>query len=93
MLSAPDVDAMDLIELAESEGCTAIVRHIAKCGAEVETENRFWRTLLHETEGKGGSGEGMPHPTRFVEMTGMDREGIGIKKHWIRPVEALALAP
>jgi hypothetical protein len=93
MLSAPDVDPMDLIELAQQEGCTPILRHIAKCGADVEPDNGFWMALLHETAGTVETEQGMPHPTRFIEMTGLDRGGIGIKRHWIRPVESLALAP
>jgi hypothetical protein len=93
MLSAPDVDASNLIALAISEGCGPILRHIAKCGAEVEPDNPFWEMLLDGTKGESQILEGMAHPTRLVEMTGMDRDGIGIKKHWVRPVESLALAP
>lgn len=93
MLSASDVDPADLIELAQREGCTRILRHIAKCGAEVEPDNGFWTALLHETTGSEEPDHDMPHPTRFIEMTGLDRVGIGIRRHWIRPVESLASAP
>jgi hypothetical protein len=94
MLSAPDVDALNLIDLAADEGCASILRHIAQCGAEVEPDSPFWERLLDGTETEEiETREGMPHLTRLVEMTGMDRDGIGIKRHWVRPVESMALAP
>lgn len=93
MLSAPGIDAETLIRLAAVEGCEALLRHIASCGAEVEPDNAFWKALLEGSQDEEGIREGMPHPTRFVEMTGMDRDGVGIKRRWVRPVESLALAP
>ena len=27
----------------------------------------------------------MPHPTRFVAMTGITRKGVGLVTQWIRP--------
>lgn len=93
MLSASDVNPADLIQLAQREGCMPILRHIAKCGVEVEPENGFWLALLDETTGIEVPDHGMPHPTRFIEMTGLERGGIGIRRHWVRPVESLALAP
>jgi hypothetical protein len=93
MLSAPDVDVSDLAALARREGCVNLVSHIAKCGSEVEPELGFWREILLELGEPSRDTTGLPHPTRFVEMTGINRGKIGIEKHWIRPVATLALAP
>lgn len=92
MLSAPDVEVTNLVSLALSELCGGIVHYIADCGHEVEPENEFWTCLRRELSSHGYVATEMPHPTRFIELTGITRGKIGIKKHWVRPIHALALA-
>lgn len=93
MLSAQDVDPSSLASLAQAEHCAEILKYIAKCGADVEPENDFWRAILGNLEGSELPTHGMPHPTRFIEMTGITRGNVGLQKHWIRPAEFLASAP
>lgn len=92
MLSAPDVEAEDLVALALQEGCGDIACYIARCGSEVEPSNPFWVLLQTGLAGCEFDEHQMPHPTRFIEMTGVNRGKIGIQKHWVRPIATLALA-
>jgi hypothetical protein len=93
MLSALDVEADTVAELAKVERCETLVSYIAKCGAEVEPENPFWKMITDQLGSFTGDVHQMPHPTRFIEMTGITRGKIGIQKHWVRPAPALAMAP
>lgn len=85
VLSSPEVKAAELAVLAEQEGCAPLVRHIAACGGAVEPDNPFWTELGGLLEGHTFDIHAMPHPTRFIEMTGITRGRVGIQKHWIRP--------
>ena len=90
VLSAPDVDVSILADLAEKEGCAGLVRYIAECGRKYEPDSLFWQNLiarLRDAEIPSGS---LPHPTRFIEMTGMIRGKVGFFTHWIRPIPAMA---
>jgi hypothetical protein len=84
VLGAPDVRSDDVITLAVRERCTDIVRHIALSGCRFEPENTFWKTLLDRLPKVTSDANKYPHPTRFVEMTGIDRGKIGISTRWIR---------
>jgi hypothetical protein len=58
-----------------------------------EPENPYWRYLLGRLPDAPAIEEGvMPHPTRFVSMTGMTRAGMRPVTVWIRPRRDLALA-
>ncbi len=92
MLSAPDVNVHHLAALAIEEQCPGIVHYIARCASSVEPEKTEWKQLQVLLASYSCSPEGMPHPTRFIEMTGITRGKVGIVKHWVRPVEALALS-
>lgn len=92
MLSAPDVEVAALAALSVAERCGGIVHYIADCGHEVEPENEYWMRLRSELSTHVYEATEMPHPTRFIEMTGVTRGKIGIEKHWVRPIPALALA-
>jgi hypothetical protein len=85
MLSADDVDVSDLASLAEAEQCGETVHYIADCGHQVEPENEFWIELRSALSSHRYDVEKMPHPTRFIEMTGITRGKVGIQKHWVRP--------
>ena len=87
MLAAEGNRPESIASLALRERCEAMVRHIASCGHEVEPENPFWEKLLGLLP--AGDSEPLPdtlpHPTRFVAMTGITRNGVGNLKQWIRP--------
>ena len=93
MLGATGNDPESLAWLAVAERCEPQVRYIARAAMGFEPENSFWSHLLallpDMPEPKDGV---MPHPTRFVSMTGMTRAGVQHVTVWIRPRLALALA-
>jgi hypothetical protein len=87
MLAAEGNRPESIASLALRERCEAVVRHVASCGHEVEPENPFWNKLLGLLP-PGHSElplDALPHPTRFVAMTGITRNGVGNLKQWIRP--------
>ena len=74
-----------LAQLARNERAVEPLRYIAHCGAKYEPENPFWRELVELLpEGKLLDVGPMPHPTKFIEMTGMIRGKIGLITRWIR---------
>lgn len=89
LLGAADVKAEDAAALAIREHCADVVRHIALCGRRFEPENSFWQTLLTYLPKVKIDADRMPHPTRFVEMTGIDRGKVGFFTRWIRPRQPL----
>ena len=90
LLGAPDVRAEEVTTLAVQEDCPDVVRHIALCGRRFEPENLFWQTLLNQLPNVEIDADRMPHATRFVEMTGIDRGKIGVLTRWIRPRQSVA---
>jgi hypothetical protein len=90
VLSSPDVGVASLVALAEGEGCAGLVRYIAECGRKYEPEIPFWQELLERLGDAEVPPGPLPHPTRFIEMTGMVRGKIGLFTHWIRPAPAAA---
>ena len=85
LLGALDVKADEAAALAVQENCAEVVRHIALCGRRFEPENSFWQTLLTLLPNLKIDADKWPHPTRFVEMTGIDRGKVGVFTRWIRP--------
>jgi hypothetical protein len=86
MLGSPDNEPEKVARLAKFERCQGIVRYVAECGRKFEPENEFWRTLLGLLpEGPAPKDSVMPHPTRFVSMTGITRRGVETVTQWIRP--------
>jgi hypothetical protein len=58
-----------------------------------EPENPLWHQLLDQLPDTPPLKDGvMPHPARFVSMTGMTRAGMHPVTVWIRPRPDLALA-
>lgn len=88
MLGAVGVDAAEVARLAALEGCEAIIRQIADCGEAVEAENPFWQALQDALGPVHYDPNEMPHPTRYIEMTGITRGKVGVLKSWVRPVAA-----
>ena len=93
MLGATGNDVASLARLAMAEGCAAPVRYIASAALRFEPDNQFWRQLLDHLPETSPITDGvMPHPTRFVSMTGITRGGKRPAPVWIRPRADLALA-
>ena len=92
VLSASDVEVREVAALAQSEQCADLVRYIADCGHRIEPDVAFWKSLQLALAGVTYDANTMPHPTRFIEMTGINRGSTAIQKRWVRPVAALALA-
>jgi hypothetical protein len=90
LLGAPDVNPAEVSALAVHENCADIVRHIALSGLRFESRNPFWQTLLDLLPEIQIPADRYPHPSRFVEMTGIDRGKVGLITRWIRPRGAVA---
>jgi hypothetical protein len=84
LLGAVERSAADVAALAQEENCAGVVRYIASCGHHFEPENAFWKGLLDSLPDPDIDVEHLPHPTRFVEMTGIDRGKVGTFTRWIR---------
>ena len=92
MLGATGNSILLLARLAVAERCVAPICYVARAGLQFEPNNIFWRELLDHLPKSSPVKEGvMPHPTRFVSMTGMTREGVRPLTIWIRPRPDLAL--
>ena len=87
MVSAEGNSPKRLAWLAKLERSEQVLRYVAECGKKFEPENPFWTELLAllpvTPQPKDGA---LPHPTRFVSMTGYVR-GVGPKivTQWERP--------
>jgi len=93
MLGATGNRLETIVALAITENCVAIIRYIADAALRYESENPYWHQLLDRLPDAPPIKEGvMPHPTRFVSMTGMTRAGMRPVTVWIRPRRDLALA-
>jgi hypothetical protein len=90
LLGAPDAHANEISSLAVQENCVNVIRHIALCGRQFEPDNAFWQKLLDLLPSVKIDTDTLPHPTRFVEMTGIDRGKVGTFTRWIRPRPRLA---
>lgn len=76
----------ELARLARQERCEAVFVHIARCGAKVEPDHQFWKTLLAQLPPlPEAPPDLLPHITRFVAMTGVTRRGKETVMQWIRP--------
>ena len=87
MLGAIGNDPAVIAKLAIWERCEAVVHFVAECGRSFEPHNSYWTELLERLPACSAPKEGvMPHPTRFVAMSGYER-GVGkkITTQWQRP--------
>jgi hypothetical protein len=86
MLGAEGNDPGRLARLAVLERCIGPVRYVAEAGRQFEPANPFWQELLAALPTVPASKSGiLPHPTRFVAMTGFTRQGPGLVVEWQRP--------
>lgn len=84
LLGATDDSAVDVATLAVGESCAGVLRYIASCGSRFEPRNPFWTDLLNALPEMEIDRDHLPHPTRFVEMTGIDRGKVGTSTRWVR---------
>lgn len=85
LMGAQGMDTSAISELASVERCVPLVAYIAQCGKRFEPQNPFWSDLASRLPSTEIPRAGLPHPTRFVEMTGMVRGRVGCFTSWIRP--------
>ncbi len=86
MLGARGTAASTITHFARMERCEAIVRYVALAGSRYEPENLFWKELLASLPATSAPKSGvLPHPTRFIAMTGFTRRGAETVTEWIRP--------
>ena len=91
MCSGPEIDAGRLLWLTKLERSAVVLRYIAECGTRYEPHNDFWITLLAQLPSSPLPKRGvLPHPTRFIAMTGVTRRGVETVIEWIRPEPTLA---
>ena len=87
MLSAQGNTPEVIARLARWERCEPVVRYIAECGRRFEPHRGFWADLLERLPQTPAPKSGVvPHPTRFVAMTGFTRRGPETVVEWIRPM-------
>ncbi|MFO1498178.1 MAG: hypothetical protein U1G07_07265 [Verrucomicrobiota bacterium] len=83
-----------LARLAVMERSVVPLRHIADAGKRYEPQNRFWDELLAALPQASAAKPGvLPHPTRFVAMTGFTRHGREQVLEWQRPVRRGSTSP
>ena len=86
MLGAEGNNPRRLARGAVMECSVTPVRHVAEAGRRFEPDNPFWEQLLDALPpGRPPRSGVMPHPTRFVAMTGFTRRGPGLVVEWQRP--------
>jgi hypothetical protein len=86
MLRAAGNAPEEIARLAGFERCQRMVRYVAECGRRFEPDNGFWARLLGLLPDTPPLRSGVvPHPTRFVAMTGITRRGVENVTEWIRP--------
>jgi hypothetical protein len=86
MLGAATNDISVLVRLAVAERTISCIRYVASAARRFEPDSAFWRELLECLPNAPVVPDGvMPHPTRFVSMTGFTRHGAETVAVWIRP--------
>jgi hypothetical protein len=90
MLGAEGNDIPTIARLAKLERSEAVVRYVAEAGRRFEPQNPFWEGLLAALPVTPMPDSSVvPHPTRFVAMTGITRRGVETVIQWIRPRRAV----
>ena len=86
MLSAAGNSPEGIAGLAREERSEQMVRYVAEAGRRFEPDNPFWSGLLALLPATAPPKSSVvPHPTRFVAMTGITRRGKETVIQWIRP--------
>ena len=91
MLGAKANNPRRIARMAVMERSAVPVRYVAEAGRWFEPNNSFWEQLLALLpQARAPKAGVLPHPTRFVAMTGFTRRGPELVVEWQRPVEASA---
>ena len=91
MLGSEGAEPEKIAWLAKYERCESVVRYVGEAGRRFEPHNEFWKRLLTFVPAASAPKSSVvPHPTRFVAMTGMTRRGVETITQWIRPRTAAA---
>jgi hypothetical protein len=88
LLSGEGIDLPRLARLARQERCERVLAHVARTGIKHdEVGSEGWRKLLDSLGAAPAAPEGtLPHWTRFVSLTGVQRHGgRALKSVWLRP--------
>lgn len=85
MLGSELNDVAQVLRLARWERSEAVVRYVAEAGHEFEPENTFWKQLLTAFPVLAVKVGVLPHPTRFVGMSGLSHGGPKVVVEWQRP--------
>jgi len=86
MVGAENNDPEKIARLAKYERSESVVRYVAEAGRRFEPDNKFWERLLSLLPVTlAPKSSVVPHPTRFVAMTGITRQGVETITEWIRP--------
>ena len=86
MLGAEGNDPQRLARRAVMERCVTPVRYVAEAGRRFEPDTPFWKAILDALPpGRPPRSGVLPHPTRFVAMTGFTRRGPELVVEWQRP--------
>jgi hypothetical protein len=86
MLGAEGNDPGKIAHLAKLERSEPVIRYVASAGLKYEPGNPFWPQLLSLLPATESLKSGVvPHPTRFIAMTGLTRRGVETVTEWIRP--------
>jgi hypothetical protein len=91
LLSGSDIKEEAVVRLAVQERAVPVIRHIAKAGAEMDTEDGAkWRRLLALLPAVPEIPEGrLPHRTRFASLSGVIRVNGHLQRTtrsvWLRP--------
>jgi hypothetical protein len=86
MAASSRVNASKLAWLARLERTAAVLRQITEAGKKIEPANRFWVDLLALLPSTPDVASGvLPHPTRYVAMTGFTSRGRETVTRWVRP--------
>jgi hypothetical protein len=87
MLGARANKPTEVAHLAIMERAEALVRYVASAGQRFEPDNPFWPELLKLLPAvPPPKSSVVPHPTRFIAMTGITRRGVETVTEWIRPL-------
>jgi hypothetical protein len=85
ILGCNNLSVDQLVLLSRRERCEASLRHIAELGHRVEPSNPFWESLLQRIPPSSPLPvDVLPHLTRFVTFSGVDRHGRVPRMQWIR---------
>jgi len=91
MLGTEGNDPVEIARVAKLERAERVVRYVAAAGLKYEHDNPFWARLLKLLPLSDPPDPSVvPHPTRFIAMTGITRRGLETVTQWIRPNSALA---